>query len=455
MFQRNVLAELDKWRLSDNRKPLVIRGARQVGKTTLVHHFAERFEQYIYLNLELPADRKPFEQFTTVDQLLEAVFFLKNKSYRNRKNTLLFIDEIQELPEAMNMLRYLYEEAPDLPVIAAGSLLETIFNQKLHFPVGRVDYLVVRPAGFSEFLEALGEVQALEQWNKLPLADFAIERLFQLFHQYAIIGGMPAIVQQYADHRDLTSLKSLYENLISGYLDDVEKYAGSQSHAQHIRHAIRASYAEAGKRIKFQGFGKSVYGSREMGEALRTLEKAMLLHLVYPNTSAVLPLLPDTRKSPRLQVLDTGLLNYSLGIQKEIIGTPDLQDVYGGTMIEHLVGQEMLSTMYGALSGLHFWTRDKAGSSAELDWLYPWEGKLIPVEVKSGATGKLRSLHAFMEDAPHRMAVRFYAGGIQINEAKTRSGKTYFLLNLPYFLAAKLENYLPWFNDQVSEITNT
>lgn len=403
----------------------------------------------------MSADRRPFEQFTNIDNLLQALFFLKNKSYQQKQHSLIFIDEIQEVPEALNILRYFYEEAPEVFVIAAGSLLETIFDQKISFPVGRVDYLVIRPASFKEFLNAIGETAALEQLPHVPLNSFAQNKLMQLFHTYAIIGGMPEIVRHYATNRDITALAPIYESLITGYLDDVEKYAASNSQVQTIRHAIRASFGEAGKRIKFQGFGRSNYGSREMGEALRALEKALLLHLIYPNTSTTLPLLPDTRKSPRLQVLDTGMLNYFLGIQKEIIGTADLNNIYGGNMVEHLIGQELLAVQYNALSNLHFWVREKTTSSAEVDYLLPWDGKLIPVEVKSGAEGTLKSLHLFMDMAPHNMAVRLYAGPLHISQVQTLEGKKYFLLNLPYCLASQVEIYLPWLLQQIKTSTTT
>jgi len=144
-----------------------------------------------------------------------------------------------------------------------------------------------------------------------------------------------------------------------------------------------------------------------MSESLRTVEKAMLLQLVYPTTTATLPLIPDLKKSPRLQVLDTGMLNYFVGLQKDILETKDLQNVYKGTMIEHLVGQEILTFQYRAWSSLAFWVRDKKDSSAELDYLYLFDSKLIPIEVKSGADGRLKSLHLFMDLAPHTLAIRF------------------------------------------------
>ncbi len=330
-------------------------------------------------------------------------------------------------------------------MVAAGSMLETIFNPEISFPVGRVEYLIIHPVSFPEFLEALGESQALKQLTKIPFPDFAFDKLLQLFRTYCITGGMPEIVQQYVLERDLFSLNTIFDSLIISYLDDVEKYAGNTNQINFIHHAIRASFIEAGKRIKFQGFGNSGYGSREMGEALRTLEKTLILHLVYPQTGTVLPLTPDKRKSPRLQVLDTGMLNYFAGIQRDIIGTEDLSSVYHGTMIEHMVGQELLASQYSALHGLIFWVREKKTSSAEVDFLQIHDSKLIPVEVKSGAEGKLKSLHLFMDNAPHNMAVRFFGNTVSISQPVTPAGKEYFLLNLPYFLASQLKRYLSWF----------
>jgi predicted AAA+ superfamily ATPase len=188
-----------------------------------------------------------------------------------------------------------------------------------------------------------------------------------------------------------------------------------------------------------------------MGEALRTLEKALLIHLIYPQTSTVLPIQPDYGKSPRLHVLDTGMLNYIVGIQKEILGTEDLNDIYHGTMIEHIVGQELLAKQYNALHGINFWVREKPTALAEIDYLYQYGSKLIPVEVKSGAEGTLKSLHMFMDMAPHNMAIRLYAGDISISEIKTPEGKLYYLLNLPYFLVSQIDSYLNWFEKEIEK----
>jgi len=445
MFKRQLLLELEKWRQNMPRKPLVIRGARQVGKTTLVNQFAAQYDQYIYLNLELSEDREPFEKFTSIENLINTLFFLKNKTLGKKNTTLLFIDEIQEVPKALNILRYFYELAPEISVIAAGSMLETLFDKNISFPIGRVEYKVIRPVSFTEFLSAIDESAALEQLTQVPVAAFAQSKILSLFHTYALIGGMPEIIQHYAKHKDLVTLGPIYDSLISGYMNDVEKYAKSNSQVLHIRHCIQSSFAQAGKRIKFEGFGNSAYKSREMGEALRTLEKALLMQLVYPCTSATLPMVPDIKKSPRLQILDTGLLNYFVGIQKEIIGTDDLNKIYQGTLIEHLVGQELLSFQYNALSALHFWVREKKESTAEVDYLFQYDGLIIPIEVKSGKEGTLKSLHSYMDIAPHKFAIRFYAGALNITDAITQNGKQYKILNLPYYLGSQIEKYIDWF----------
>lgn len=181
-----------------------------------------------------------------------------------------------------------------------------------------------------------------------------------------------------------------------------------------------------------------------MGEALRALEKALLIHLVYPQTSAILPLLPDVGKSPRLHVLDTGMLNYFLGVRQEIIGSTDLSHVYKGTIIEHITGQELLASQFSALHGLAFWVREKTTSSAEVDYLYKFREKLVPIEVKSGSTGKLRSLFQFMDMTSHNLAVRVNAGELQITNVTTPGGKKVQLLNLPYYLVSQMEGYLGW-----------
>ena len=442
MYQRNAVKTLLKWKDSNGRKPLVLRGARQVGKTTVVDLFAENFAQYIYLNLERERDKVIFNKYNSIEEIVQYIFLQYNKSLDKIKETLLFIDEIQTEPKAVAMLRYFHEEYPELHVIAAGSMLETLFSRGINFPVGRVEYRKMHPVCFEEFLGFMNEKQALELYHQVPLPTFAHNKLIELFHSYTLIGGMPEVVAKYAECRDLTMLPNIYESLIATYLDDVEKYAKNSNQISIVRHAIRSIFYEAGTRIKYQGFGASSYNSREMNEVLQMLEKAMLLHLVFPTTQTEYPFMPDVKKSPKLQVLDTGLVNYFSGLQRELFGTKDLNEHYRGKIAEHIVGQELLASNYNILHNLHFWVRDKKQSDAEVDFLYRFDGLMIPVEVKSGKSGKLRSLIQFLDMSNIAVAVRFYAGEFQIEEHKTLTGKPFKLINIPYFLTGKLKEYL-------------
>jgi len=447
MFYRYILDELDKWSKSGNRKPLVLRGARQVGKTTVIETFASRFSQYIYLNLESEPDKKIFIP-GDIDRLVQIIFIAKGKELKHKNDTLLFIDEIQQVPGALNMLRYFYEKYPELRVVAAGSLLETILDKETTIPVGRVDYMILRPASFAEFLGAMGNKQLLQQLEMLPANDFAHQPLLDSFHTYALIGGMPEIVSVFAGKKDITVTANIYERLINSYLEDVEKYGKKDLLVRVIRHCIRAGFREAGKRITFNRFGQSDYSSREIGEALRIMERVFLLSLVYPAISSRLPLAPDYRKSPRLHVLDTGMMNYLLGIQTDILGTDELNKIHEGVIIEHLVGQELIAGQFNPLSSLHFWTREKKTSQAEIDYIYPYEGWLIPIEVKSGKSGTLRSLHLFMDEAPHDLALRFYSDRLHLTEVTTPAGKPFLLLSLPYYLAFQTPKYIAWLKSE-------
>ena len=444
MFKRNILEKLSAWAEKSDRKPLILRGARQVGKTTAINLFSEQFDQYLYLNLELKEEREIFEQEYSIQDLIQAIFFYKDQ-VQNKGKTLIFIDEIQTCPPAVSYLRFFYEAFPDLFIIAAGSLLETLINTYISFPVGRVEYLVMKPLTFKEFLNALSEESSLEIIeNKIPAPDFTHNKLMKLFHTYSIIGGMPEIVRKYSKQKDIIALNDLFDSLIVSYFDDVEKYARNNSMAKVIRHAVSSAFYEAGTRIKFQGFGNSNYKSREMGEALKVLEKAMLIYLLYPSSSVKPPLQPNIKKSPKLQVLDTGMLNYFGGFQKELFKTKVIDSVYQGKIAEHIVGQELLACETSPLYKLHFWNREKKQSSAEVDFIIQFEDLIIPIEVKTGATGRLRSLHQFMDKAPHRYAVRVYSGQLEINQIQTLKGKKFTLLNLPFYLTGYIPEYLEW-----------
>lgn len=441
MFYREIINKLKDWAERDNRKPLVLRGSRQVGKTTAVEMFSKEFDQYIALNLEKEEERKIFETSYPFQDLLMALFFYAGKE-RHAGRTLIFIDEIQNTPKAIALLRYFKEEAGDLFVIAAGSLLETIMDRKISYPVGRVEYMLMHPVSFREFLGATGETQSLDLLNAKDVPTFAHDHLMRQFKKYLTIGGMPQVVDQYSRNNDLTALQPIYESLLKSYVEDVEKYAPSSSQVQYIRHILNTAFEVAGSRITIENFGGSSYKFREMKEAFTTLEKTLLFHLVYPTTDTSIPALPKLTLKPRLHTLDTGLINYATNMVKDILSTEDIANVYRGRIAEHITGQELLAMSNSIMNKLQFWVREKKQSSAEIDYLYQYNSKLIPIEVKSGSIGKLRSLHQFMDQAPHQLAVRVWQGPYLVEKAKTIAGRDFTLLNLPFYLVHRIEREL-------------
>lgn len=448
MFERHINSQLEKWKKKPSRKPLVLRGARQVGKTTLVKEFAKSYLHSIVLNLERPSDIRYFKQFDDAKTIVNALFATYSISFDQAKNTLLFIDEIQESPEAIAMLRYFYEDVPQLHIIAAGSLLEHVMQDVKSFPVGRVEYLYLHPLNFDEYLQAKNHKGALEQLNKTPVEPYAHLLLLEQFHQYAIIGGMPEIVAAYIKTESLADLTEIYESIWSTYKNDVEKYASNTTEARVIRHIMDTAHLYLDQRIKFQNFGNSNYRSREVGEAIRNLDGAGVIQLIYPTTQTEPPIRPDKKKSPRLQFLDTGLVNYDLKIQAELLGVKDMSNAAKGALIPHLTTQQVISLNILTHKKPNFWVRQKTQSSSEVDLIMSYKDKIIPIEIKSGTTGTLRSLHQFIEQCPHNYAVRLYGGTFGIEEHQTpNKRKPYKLMNLPYYLASKLPEYIAYFID--------
>ncbi len=445
IFNRTVEKTLSEWKSKSNRKPLVLRGARQVGKTTLIKKFSEQYDHRILLNLELASDLEYFHHYKEIKPLLESLFLSRNIPISALNHTLLFIDEIQESPEAIQMLRYMYEDYPGLHVIAAGSLLEFAMKKVKSFPVGRVEFMYLHPLNFPEYLEAIGHKAALEQLHLTPLNSFAHSTLLGLFNQYAIIGGMPEVLKINIDTKSITELPPVYESIWGTFKRDVEKYAVNETERKIIKHIISTAHHYIDQRIKFQNFGQSNYRSREVGEAFRNLDDARIIQLIYPTTDLDVPMRTDLRKAPRLQFLDTGIVNHELGIQPEMLSFSDLGNSYKGAIIPHMVAQELISLNTMRSRKPLFWIRDKMQSSAEVDIVINYQDKVIPVEIKSGSTGTLRSLHQFIDRCNHHYAIRMYAGEFNVIKSRTPGGKPYTLMNLPYFLGTRLPEYIEYF----------
>lgn len=435
-----------QWKQSTSHKPLILRGARQVGKTTLVKDFAKTFTHSVLLNLEKTKDLRFFEDYDDVKTIKDALFFEFNISTNATSDTLLFIDEIQESPKAIQLLRYFYEEIPELHVIAAGSLLEFAMQEVKSFPVGRVEFLYLHPLNFSEFLVAIEQQQAFEQLNQIPIKEYAHTSLLDLFNTYTIIGGMPEIVKTYLINNSIADLPKVYESIWATYKNDVEKYTSNNTERKVIKHIMDVAHLYVDQRIKFQNFGNSNYRSREVGEAFRNLDDAKIIQLIYPSTDLEVPIKPNIKKSPRLQFLDTGLINHDLKIQTELLALDDLSTSYKGAIIPHIITQEVLSLNTINNHKPHFWVREKAQASSEVDLVVQYQDKIIPVEIKSGSTGTLKSLHEFIERTNHHYAIRMYAGSFNIEEHSTpKEKKPYKLMNLPYYLGTKLPEYIAYF----------
>ncbi len=444
MLKRKIYNNLLQWKEKENRKPLILRGARQVGKTTLVKKFSEEYKQSIYLNLEKEEDKELFTSKSDIKNIIETLF-LKYNLTNDYQNTLTFIDEIQESSEAIHILRYFYEEYPEIHTIAAGSLLEFSIKDINSFPVGRVEFLYLSPLNFEEFLNAIGHSNALEYYNTIPHNPIAHNTLLNLYNTYVILGGMPEIIQAYSNTKSMIGLSNVYESLWSTYKMDIEKYGRNKTIKNVLKHIINTAQHSIDVRIKFNNFGKSDYKSREVGEAFRSLHDAKIIQIIYPTVNTEPPIQSDLKKSPRIQFLDTGLLNYSLGIQAELIGLKDLNNSYRGAIIPHMVNQEIIAQHSTESHTPSFWVREKNNTSSEVDLVFTHNNLLIPIEIKSGSAGSLKSLHQFIDRCPHNFGVRIYGGELTIEKHKTISGKEFNLLNLPYYLSGKISEYLDYF----------
>lgn len=441
IFKRKIESELARWKASSKRKPIVLRGARQVGKTFAVNRFAKSFDYFVDINLERPKERALFSGFNTGRELFERILLYKGQK-ASAKSTLLFIDEIQHSAEAVQSLRYLYEDVEDLHVVAAGSLLE-VFSERegFSFPVGRVRNLFMYPVTFMEYLEAQNPLLAEKLMHLEELKDDSIHGLLlDAFNAYAFVGGMPEPLSIFSETGAYSDVREIYDAIFMGYMEDVEKYS-NLAKAKYLIHAIDRAPLYIAERITYEKFGESSFRSREMKEAFDVLESALILHRARPSVSLRLPVIEKLRKSPKLFFLDVGLVNYRVGF-KEFFAGQSLDHVYRGKISEQVVAQEIIAQTFDAPS-LHFWIREKG--AAETDFLCPFKEMILPVEVKSGKTGRMKSLNLFMESSPHPYAVRVYSGKLRIDPVTLPSGKTYQLCSMPYYLISKFQDVMEWF----------
>lgn len=445
MYRRDIIVQLREWANKKRRKPLVLRGARQVGKTTLVEEFGKEFDAFISLNLE-KNDVEIFRRFQTAEEIWQYLC-LKNHMTQDRgKRILLFIDEIQEEPSAVAMLRYFYEDMPWIYVIAAGSRLQVLTRKHVSFPVGRVEYLTLRPFSFVEYLEAKGLLDWAESVRKLSAHEILHEDLIAEFNRYALVGGMPEAVSEYIETGDIERLSPIFNSLIKGYGEDAGKFVRKEEQARILQHVLTTSWNCAAQTVTFEKFGESRYTSKQIHSAMNILEKAYLLSLDYPVTSTTLPALPAKRRSPKLVMLDSGLTNFAAGIQIEYLQNRDLADTWRGRAAEQIVAQELKPAMDRHFrESQNFWMRDKAGTSAEVDFIWQDASRIVPIEVKSGTNAHLRSIHAFVNNSRQPVtAVRVWSGNFSIQELHTPAPDSipFQLINLPFYYVGQIDTVL-------------
>ena len=268
-------------------------------------------------------------------------------------------------------------------------------------------------------------------------------RLMSLFGQYAVVGGMPEVVQCFADTGDLLAMDSIYETLLQAYRDDVEKYTKGGKLSDVVRFVLEHGWLMSGETVTLTGFAGSNYKSTVVGEAFRLLQKAMLLELVYPTTHTEAPVITELRRQPKLIWLDTGLVNYAAGIRSEVIRAHDLLDTWRGRVAEQIVAQELLSQNNKISQRRAFWLRGKGGESAEVDFVWQMDSQVVPIEVKSGTNSHLRSLHSFVDHSSIDFAVRVWSGEFSINDVRTTfGGKLFRLINLPFYMVGNMEEII-------------
>lgn len=446
MYQRSLIHQLRDWTIRKKRKPLVLRGARQVGKTTLVEEFGKEFDAFIKLNLEIYDDADIFRRFNNALDIWKYVCLRAHMKLEKDKRVLLFIDEIQEEPRAVAMLRYFYEELPWVYVIAAGSRLQTLTKKKISFPVGRVEYMTLRPFSFLEYLDAKGQTDWANLVRNFEANKFLHAEIISEFNTFALIGGMPEVVSEYIETNDIERLAPIYDSLIRGYNEDVGKFVKNEDQSKVLQHILSTSWSCAAEVIKFVNFGESNFSSKQIHSAMNILEKAYLLSLDYPITSTTLPALSAKRRSPKLIMLDSGLTNFIAGIQLEYLQNKNLLDTWRGRAAEQIVAQEMkpvLDRHYREAQ--NFWIREKAGSTAEVDFIWQCKTGIVPIEVKSGTNAHLKSIHTFVNNCTLPVtAVRVWSGQFSIQELTTSApyNRRFKLINLPFYYVGEIDRVL-------------
>lgn len=446
---RFALNELKKWAQRADHKPLVLRGARQVGKSYLAKMLAdEYFEQIAEINFEQTPELAELFSSRQPDRIIALLELQLNLSISSGK-TLLFLDEIQASPEVFACLRYFYEQMPDLHIIAAGSLLEFVLEKhQFSMPVGRIEYMHLGPMTFEEFLLAVNKNKL---WDFLQnysfsetIPDLIHEELMRYVIDYCVIGGMPEAIKLYSTTKSYLDSERILSNILSTYRADFNKY-GQRINQQRIEKVFLKIPGLIGQKLKYTQIDREEK-SRDLKDALHKLELAKIIHRVIHSDANGIPLGAEINEKHYKPIfLDVGLLCRRLGItMSDIRSIDDLMMINSGQVCEQFVGQHLLySGKYYEDPQLFYWLRQKGSANAEVDYLVSQGTKIIPVEVKAGKTGTLKSLHVFVNEKKSEFALRLYAGKPLLNNAQTSvygmKQNSFRLLSLPFYLINQIK----------------
>ncbi len=445
-MHRTAEEQLSQWFSGRNRKPLVLRGARQVGKSTLVRMFAKEKGLAIHeINLERHLYLGTVFRSGDIDSIMGELQGLTGE-ISDQERSLLFLDEIHAVPEAIQALRYFYEDLPGLAVLAAGSLLEfTLSNHSFSMPVGRITYLHIAPMSFNEFLLAADpELHRFYSSWKLDheLPESRHQKLLLRQREYLLVGGMPEAVQTWIDSGLYSQVQDVQRSILDTYIDDFAKYA-RHSQLARLQRILRSIPANLGRKIKYTNLSRDDRAA-EVRSVIDLLCKARICTAVFHSDCPGLPLGAGRDDTVfKLLFLDSGLVCLQLGLTAAQLQKMDERTLVNeGPLAEQFVGQELLA-MYGGKHApeLYYWLREGRTSNAELDFVISEQNTIIPVEVKAGKSGTLKSLHQFIAHKNVPRAVRFDLNRPSMQKLSVE-GISCELISLPCYLAGRLMDFL-------------
>ncbi len=451
-MNRKSLNYLKDWIISPDRKPLVIRGARQVGKTWLVRHFAKMSgKQLIEINFEKQPSQASLFDSNDPQQILLNLSTLHHETI-DPENCFLFLDEIQTAPDIFSKLRWFAEDLPQLPVIAAGSLLEFLLSDHaFSMPVGRISYMHLEPLSFEEFLLAR-EKKTLHDYlteynitNVMPLAIH--EQITSLFKEYLLVGGLPAVVMSWITERSFNKVSKIQHDLIATYRDDFAKYKGRIA-IERLDEVMSAVPKMLGQKFIFSKVNSSVQSST-MKHIVNLLEKARICHRVFASAANGVPLAAEIKEKYFKEIfLDTGLCSMMLGLSlNEINAANEITLINHGGIAEQVVGQ-LLRTINPPYvePALYYWLREEKGSNAEIDYVIQHGSNVIPIEVKAGSTGTLKSLHFYMGLKKSPIAIRINSDVPSKTNVEIKDHRgvkiQYVLISIPFYLTGQIHRLL-------------